>query len=75
MKERGEARVPVLPWAAGDMPFSETETLRAGAGFWGKMLSLGLNLWHLVLKKYLEGCISSLPCSNLNVKELVVFVW
>ena len=60
VKEREEARMPVLPWAAGDMtvPFSEIETLRAGAGFWGKMLSLGLNLWHLVLMKYLEGCIS-----------------
>lgn len=35
-------------------PSCNRETVRAGAGFWGKVLSLGLNLWHLVLMKYPE---------------------
>lgn len=37
---------PPTPWAAGYMavPSSEIDTVRAGAVFRGKMLSLGLNL-------------------------------
>lgn len=43
--QREEARMPVLPWAAGDIvvPFSVIDFENRGT-FWGKLLSLGLSL-------------------------------
>ena len=54
--QREEARMPVLPWATGDIvvPFSVIDFENRGT-FWGKLLSLGLSLWHLVLMKHPEG--------------------
>lgn len=65
---------PTLPWAAGYMAvlFSEIEARRAAAGFRGKMLSLGLNLWHLVLMKYPEGVHWLLRNASEELKRVAV---
>jgi len=55
VKERQEARTtsPALPWAGGyvAVPFSEIETVRLGAGFRAKVVSLDSTLEHLVLMR------------------------